>query len=106
MEKVVSILEKSQDEVNKDTKVLGNNLENSNIIDIMMIRLNNTLAEADKAELLKDKNCFEKLNDFVFDQNIGYLVCSLMDGTLRVSSKKNIILSYEYDSIAITPNKK
>ncbi|MBP3841217.1 MAG: DNA polymerase III subunit gamma/tau [Bacilli bacterium] len=99
MEKVVSILEKSQDEVNKDTKVLGNNLENSNIIDIMMIRLNNTLAEADKAELLKDKNCFEKLNDFVFDQNIGYLVCSLMDGTLRVSSKKNIILSYEYDSI-------
>ena len=74
-------------------------LENSNILDIIGARINNAFAEADKNELLNDKKLFEKLNDFVFDQDIGYLACSLMDSKLRVSSKKVLVLSYEYDSI-------
>ena len=85
---------------NRNSNIPDNNsIDNSNIFDIMMVRLNNTLANADKKELLTDKKSFEKLNDFVFDQDIGYLICSLMDGNLRVSSNESIILSYEYDSI-------
>jgi hypothetical protein len=41
---------------------------------------------------------FKLLNDFTFDQEIGYLVCNLLDGTIRAASDKNIIISYEYDS--------
>lgn len=75
------------------------NINNSNIDEIIKIRLNNTFAEADKNELNNDKESFKKLNDFVFDQNIGFLACSLLDSKLRVSSSKNLVISYEYDSV-------
>ena len=39
------------------------------------------------------------LRDYTFDQEIGYLVCSLLDSKLRVSSKDYLVISYEYDSM-------
>ena len=64
----------------------------------MDIRVNNTLCKADKNVLLSVKKNMEKLKEYVFDQKIGYLVCSLMDGTIRVASEENILISVEYDS--------
>ena len=69
-----------------------------NIIDIMDIRVNNTLAKADKKLLKEEQELFNKLNDFTFDQEIGYIVCALLDAKLRAVSEDNIIISFEYES--------
>ena len=73
--------------------------EESNIEEIMKIRLNNAFATANKQELERDKQKINKLNDYTFDQEIGYLVCSLLDSKLRVSSENYLVISYEYDSM-------
>ena len=71
----------------------------SNLDEILNVRTNNIFAKASKTELKNDQESFKKLNDYVFDQKIGYLVCALLDGNLRASSSDGIILSYEYDSV-------
>ena len=69
-----------------------------NIEEIMNIRVNNTLALADKKLLKEEQGNFEKLKDFTFDQEIGYIVCALLDSKLRAVSENNMIISFEYDS--------
>ncbi|MBR5370215.1 MAG: DNA polymerase III subunit gamma/tau [Bacilli bacterium] len=69
-----------------------------NIDEIMQVRVNNTLAKADKKLLKEEQSNFEKLKDFTFDQEIGYIVCSLLDSKLRAVSDKSMIISYELDS--------
>ena len=69
-----------------------------NIDEIMNIRVNNTLAKADKKLLKEEQSNFEKLKDFTFDQEIGYIVCALLDSKLRAVSDSNMIISFEYDS--------
>ena len=69
-----------------------------NIDEIMQVRVNNTLAKADKKLLKEEQANFEKLKDFTFDQEIGYVVCALLDSKLRAVSDENIIISYELDS--------
>jgi tRNA-binding EMAP/Myf-like protein len=64
----------------------------------MDVRVNNTLAMANK-ELLKQETLkFDLLKDFTFDQEIGYIVCALLDSKIRAVSSENMILSYEFDS--------
>ena len=70
-----------------------------NMDEIMKVRINNTLAKADKKILGEENSNFEKLKDFTFDQEIGYLVCSLLDSKVRVASESSIIISFEYDSV-------
>ncbi len=69
-----------------------------NIDDIMKVRVNNTLALANKNLLRLEMNNFEVLRDYSFDQEIGYIVCGILDGKLRAVSSDAIIISYEYDS--------
>ena len=69
-----------------------------NIDEIMNVRVNNTLAKADKKLLKEEQSNFEKLKDFTFDQEIGYIVCALLDSKLRAVSDSNMIISFEYDS--------
>lgn len=69
-----------------------------NLDEIISIRINNTLALADKNLLKLERSNFDKLKDFTFDQDIGFLVCNLLDANLRVVSPDSIIISYEYDS--------
>lgn len=75
------------------------NLLPKNIDEIMSIRVNNTLALANKNVLLDSQQRFEKLREYAFDKNNGYLICSLLDGKLRAASTVNLIVSFEYDSI-------
>ena len=69
-----------------------------NYDEVMSIRVNNTLALADKKLLNDELLKFDLLKDYTFDQEIGYIVCSLLDAKLRVVSPTNIILSYDSDA--------
>lgn len=69
-----------------------------NMDEIIKARVNNTLAKADKKILVSEQENMKKLNDYTFDQEIGYIVCSLLDANLRAACDDSIILSYEYDS--------
>lgn len=94
---------KTDDLSNNESKVndIINNFNRKiiNIDEINTIRINNIMASADKQLLINEKQLFSMLNDFTFDQNNGYLVCSLLDGTIRAVSDSGIILSYEYDAL-------
>ena len=70
-----------------------------NIDEIIRIRVNNTLAKANKQVLNSEIEKMKMLNDYTFDQEIGYIVCSLLDANVRAASEESVILSYEYDSI-------
>ena len=76
----------------------NNNNKILNINEIMNVRINNCFVNANKTVLNKEKLNFEKLKDFSFDSEIGYLVCSLLDSTVRVASDDYIIISYDLDS--------
>ena len=76
---------------NKNPKII-------NIDAIMKIRVNNTLALANKNLLRLEMNNFEVLRDYSFAQEIGYIICGILDGKLRAVSSDAIIISYEYDS--------
>lgn len=70
-----------------------------NISEIMKVRVNNTLATANKQILNNVVEKMKLLNDFTFDQKIGYIVCNLLDATVRAACDDSVILSYEFDSI-------
>ena len=102
-EKNVESVENPEENISQEDKIIsreiisGNSLP-ANISQIIGVRVNNILAKADKSILKLEKQKFELLNDYTFDQKIGYLVCSLLDATIRAASEEGIILSYEYDS--------
>jgi len=69
-----------------------------NINEIIDVRINNTLASASKDLLKIELQNFNLLNDYTFDQEIGYIVCNLLDGKIRAVSSDSLIISYDYDS--------
>ena len=69
-----------------------------NIDSIIDARVNNILAKADKKILKTELELFETLRDYSFDQEIGYLICDLLNGKVRAASSDGIIISYEFDS--------
>lgn len=70
-----------------------------NLKEIIDARVNNTLAKANKQILMKEISNLDLFNDFTFDQEIGYIACSILDSKIRAASEESIIVSYEYDSI-------
>lgn len=98
----LEIVENEQLSGNKNlTSVLDNieSLKIENLIDIMKVRVNNTLALADKQILKHVINDMTVFNDYTFDDKIGYIACSLLDAKVRAASVDSIIISYDYDSI-------
>ena len=77
--------------VSVDQKIL-------NIDEIMKIRINNTLAAANKTLLKEELKLFELLKDYTFDPKIGYIACALLDSKVRVVSPDSMIISFAYDS--------
>lgn len=94
---MISKKEKSKNIKNQEDQ----SIISSNIKQIMKIRVNNAFTLATKTELNQDKVLFKRLEDYTFDQNIGYLVCALLDGNLRMSSSNYLVISYEYDSVVV-----
>ncbi len=66
---------------------------------LMSVRVHNVLALASKVEKNADLAKINGLNDYVFDQKIGYIVSEILNGTLRASSENGMIISYEYQSV-------
>ena len=66
---------------------------------LMSVRVHNVLALASKIEKNADLERINGLNDYVFDQKIGYIVSEILNGTLRASSENGMIISYEYQSV-------
>ena len=38
------------------------------------------------------------MENYTFDLEVGYLACALLDGTIRLASESNIVISFEYPS--------
>ena len=94
--KIDNNISQTDEQSNKNIPKIGKIL---NLEEIIKIRVNNTLAKADKKLLNKELKNIEMLNDYTFDQKIGYLVCEILNSNVRVVSDENIVISYEYDSI-------
>ena len=97
-------VEKNIIEEEKSEPVITKNINTSalkvlNINEIMDVRVKNTLANANKQLLKLELDNMNLLDDFTFDQEIGYLVCEILNSKVRVVSDENIVISYEYDSI-------
>ncbi len=95
-EKIISQGESDGEIISRE--IISNDNLIKNINEIMNVRVNNVMAQADKNILKLEIQKFNLLNEFTFDQEIGYLVCSLLDAKIRAASENGIILSYEYDS--------
>ncbi len=90
--------QKSDDEYIEKTpvdKIISDVPKILNLDEIIKIRINNTFATAEKELLNKEKEMFELLKDYSFDQEIGYIVNSLLDSKLRAVGKNDLIISYD-----------
>ena len=85
-----------EDNDNSVSKTVGDIL---NLDEIINVRINNAFALANKQVLTQEMSKLSLLNDYTFDQKIGYLVCEILNSKFRVASDDIIVLSYEYDSI-------
>lgn len=101
----VSLEERKEDNVVENNNLMetvevsADSRNVKNIDDIIKVRINNTLALANKQILKEEIDKIKLLKDYTFDQEIGYIACSLLDGNIRAASEENIIISYEYDSV-------
>lgn len=89
--------------VNEEKNVSFDNNDAESDLDylhkLMSVRVHNVLALASKVEKNADLAKINGLNDYVFDQKIGYIVSEILNGTLRASSENGMIISYEYQSV-------
>ena len=69
-----------------------------NIEEIMKIRANNTLVNADKNLLKLETDLFGMLNDYLYDSDLGFVVTQLIDSKIRAVSSESIILTFDFDS--------
>lgn len=93
---------KNVEDIEKEQEYSSNyhvNSEILNLAEIMQVRVNNAMALANKQILKQELAALTVLNDFTFDQEIGYLVCEILNSKFRVASDEILVLSYEYDSI-------
>ena len=70
-----------------------------NIEEINNIRINNTLATADKKMLQDEVQKFQLLTEFSFDKKIGSIVNNILDSTIRACGKKYLIISYSSEAV-------
>lgn len=92
------VVEKSSDDEKENNKQKHLN-KPTNIAEIIEVRINNTLAKANKQILMNEISLRDLFNDYTFDQEIGYVACAILDAKMRAASEECIILSYEFDSI-------
>ena len=77
------------------------NINNSilNLDEVFSSRINNTFATATKELLSFEKNNFELLKEYSFDQEIGSIVNTILDSNIRACGKNNFIISYESNAV-------
>ena len=70
-----------------------------NIDEIIRVRVHNALANGNKELKMREISSKDLFNDYTFDQDIGFIASSIIDGDICVVSDEYIVLCYEYDSI-------
>ena len=93
---------KSNDDSTDNSDDIDTNFVDSkkilNIDEIIKVRINNTFATASKDLLRLELDNFKMLNDYTFDQEYGYIVCSILDSKLRAVGSNSLIISFSNDS--------
>ncbi len=80
-------------------QVIEDNLIDDDYNKINYLIVNNCLAKASKESLLNIKKQWNKLNDYVLDNQYGAIACYIVDGTVRAASEKEVIITFDYDSM-------
>lgn len=86
------------DSISDDINLDGSIPKILNIDEVINCRINNTFATANKELLKQESSKFELLKEFSFDQEIGYLVNSILDSTIRVVGENDFIISYDSEA--------
>ena len=73
-------------------------------MELINAKINNSFVNANKSELNEVKIKWKELDKYVFDSNVGALVCELVDCIPVVSSSKNLMISTNYESQATKIN--
>ena len=95
------LVEKFEKANNCNVKIY-NSPTNEEIMDNneVKIRINNSFVNANKQFLIDLKNKWNQLNNYTFDSVIGSRVCDLIDSTPVVTSDKNLMIMFEYNSLS------
>ena len=100
IEDTIEMNESNIDDKNLDVNDSSQSTLNLDYLhNLMSVRVHNILALASKIEKKADLERINGLNDYVFDQKIGYIVSEILNGTLCASSEGGMIISYEYQSV-------
>ena len=101
-EPINEVVEKrfAEDEGNNIVDDVSNNVRKIlNINEIMDARINNTFVSASKDLLQLELKNFDLLRDYSFDQEVGYLVNSILDSKIRAVGSNDLIISYDSDAL-------
>ena len=101
--KKISNLEEKKDILDneKEIKSVNNDVPFSNKIEkLKEIRINNTLSEFDKKELLAVKEKILNIHTFIVNEKYRDATTIVLDGQIRAASKKYLIFVYESDMTA------
>ena len=93
----------------EEKKVEKNTISDENIDlleQLKLIRVENTLSNFDKKNMIKIKEKLENINSFIIDPDYSSIAGLIMDGVLKATSDKNMIFVYESDNISIDFNTK
>ena len=96
------IIEEGNPESDKKSGLSSNKkFLNSNIKEIMKIRVNNAFCEASKSIKNDYISLFKKLYDFSIDPEIGGICGTLCDGKIAVASKNLVVITFDYEGIVV-----
>ncbi len=101
--KEISNLEEKKDILDNEKKFksVNNDVPFSNKIEkLKEIRINNTLSEFDKKELLAVKEKILNIHTFIVNEKYRDATTIVLDGQIRAASKKYLIFVYESDMTA------
>ncbi len=91
------------DHVDKDNNTFTSNSEivdnTDEYLKINSLIVNNCLATADKTILNNIKNSWQQLSDYALDSQFGSIASYLTDGEVKAASKKELIITFDYDSM-------
>lgn len=84
--------------VEKPTKITNEVLEK--LEEVKKVRVNNTLARFNKKLFVELKEKLENIRDMLLIPEYSQIVSTILDGTLKAASDKNLIFVYETESLA------
>lgn len=93
--------------ISENTSVRNDTIkDDQNNSEMKKIRINNTLSEFDKKELLFVKEKIKNIHSFVLNEKYRDVATLVLDGEIRAASKRYLIFVYDSDVVADLFNQK